>query len=405
MDIFNVSRSTIIKDLREMRRILYRNNLVLEYRVDKGYEIQGDELQKRSLLLIIISEYQYLIKLKSMVFYNESDIEKFMKLFVIIEEKLGVMYVRNTLKDLITLLAIVKYSDLPKIKLKDSEVLMLSKTNEYEIGTEVFKGCIQEKEYLYLTIHLLGLRIQFSENIQLSNEDDYISEIVHFVINEFYNLTLINFKNHDELYNNLYVHLKQALFRYKYGIIYYNELRNQIITEFPQVYRITKIICSKLEKIINHTIGEDEIAFIAIHFGGLMEREQQIIAHPKVMLVCLSGMALYKNLRREIESFTKDIEVIGALRMCDVENLKDKVDYIISAVPLKNIVTKAKILIVNPILNDRERYRIIDFLDLVNVLSYDIHLLDNILADIKDYILEDKVDKVREIISIHVSNK
>ena len=46
MEDFNVSRSTIIKDLREIRNIVTQYNLVLEFNIERGYEIQGSEIQK-----------------------------------------------------------------------------------------------------------------------------------------------------------------------------------------------------------------------------------------------------------------------------------------------------------------------------------------------------------------------
>ena len=405
MDMFDVSRSTIIKDLREIRLLLFRHDLTLDFSIDKGYEIKGEEIQKRSLILIIISEYQYLIKLKLLKLYREDDVALFTSLFVKIEELLGVLYVRTTLSHLMVLLALIKHNNLPKIRLNRDDEKHLLATNEYEIVKSVFQGQINADEYLYIVLHLFGLRIQYNDAMKLTDEDQYLSEIVHFIIHEFYNLTLINFTHQSELYNNLYVHLKQALFRFKFGIIYKNELRNQIMNEFSLVYRITRQICNKLEKIINYKIGEDEVAFIAIYFGGLMEKEHHFIAHPKVLLVCLNGMALYRNLRHEIESFTKDIEIIGAVRECDIDSQKNKVDYIISTIPLKNMQTRAKTLIVNPILNDKERIRIIEFLGLANISILKNDEVENIMDEIKEYIVDNKHDQVKNILTQHINQR
>lgn len=404
MEDFNVSRSTIIKDLREIRNIVTQYNLVLEFNIERGYEIQGSEIQKRSLILIINSDYGYLMDIKSMNYCDESDVTRLSELFIEVEERLNVIYVRSTLHQLAVLLAIIKKNSRPQVhfELEDKEVFYA--TNEYKVVSEVFAEFIKPEEHLFLVLHLLALRVQYSGNSPLTKEDKYIGEIVNFIINEFYLLTLINFKNHDELHNNLYFHMKPALFRFKYGITYRNELKNQIINEFSQVYRITKIITKKLEKIIDYIISEDEITYIAIYFGALIENEQQMIAHPKILLVCLNGKALVRNLRREIESFTKDVVIIDAFRMHDVINLKDKVDYIISTEPLKDIVTKAKTMVVNPILNDRERYRIINFLGLTNVSIYNLDIIDNIMKDLEEYIDESRYSEVKDIIKNHLKN-
>ena len=66
MEVFNVSRSTIVKDLREIRLIVADYNLVLEYNVEHGYEIHGSEIHKRSLILVINSSFV-------VFFLNDSD--------------------------------------------------------------------------------------------------------------------------------------------------------------------------------------------------------------------------------------------------------------------------------------------------------------------------------------------
>lgn len=402
MDEYTVSRSTIIKDLREIRSIVAQFNLVLEFNIERGYEIQGSEIQKRSLMLMICSDYNYLMDIRSANYYDAEVVNLVMELFTSIEEKLNVIYVRSTLHQLAVLIAVIIKNDRPQVHFEPEDKAAFISTNEYKIIAEVFGGHINSNEYVYLVLHLLALRIQYSGHTQATKEDKYIGELVNFMINEFYNLTLINFKNKEELITNLYFHMKPALFRFKYGINYRNELKSQIMNEFSQVYRITKIICKKLEKIIDFIISEDEIAYIAIHFGALIEKEQQMIAHPKVLLVSLNGKALARNLRREVESFTKDVVIIDAFRMYDVISLKDKIDYIISTEPLKDVVTKAKTMVINPILNDRDRYNIINFLGLSNVSLYNTNVVDNIMKDIEMYIDDNKYDDVRDIIKNHL---
>ena len=275
-------------------------------------------------------------------------------------------------------------------------------TEEYQVVSSIFEGFMSPDEYTYIVMHLLALRIQYSKNTQYIGEDKYVSELVNFIINEFYNQTHIDIKHRDELFHNLYLHMKPALFRFKYSITYRNELKDQIINEFSLVYRVTKIITEKLEKIIDYIVSEDEIAYIAIYFGAMIEKEQQIVEHPKVLLVCLNGKALARNLKKEIESFTRDTVIIDAFRESDVINFKDKVDYIISTEPLKDIVTKAKTLVVNPILNDRERYKIINFLGISTSNIYDSDMLDRIMLDINEYILDNKREDVKEIIKSYL---
>ena len=61
-------------------------------------------------------------------------------------------------------------------------------------------------------------------------------------------------------------------------------------------------------------------------------------------------------------------------------------------------------MVVNPILNDRERYRIINFLGLSNATIYNTDIIDNIMDDIDEFINTSKKHEVRDIITGYLKN-
>ncbi len=401
--LFGVSRNTIVNDIKEIRNMISVYNLALEYDNFAGYQIEGLPIRKRSVILNLISNYEYLIKIKSFDMYTDEVVASTLEILKILEKELNIKYVNTTLNYLSILISIIKINDLEPISLGEEDKKVVEDSDEFRACKKIVGSFLSEKEYYYLALHLLGLRIQFAEEYEL-DENDYVKEIVDFLIEEFSKTTLIYFDDDSDLFNHLYTHMKQAMFRLKYGIIYQNELKHQILETYPQVSQVTKTICQRLEKKIGYPIGDDDITFIAMHFGGYLKREKRDILQVKVLLVCLNGVATSKLLRKELEYLLGNLEIIDAVRLDEVAQYKDEVDYIISTVPIKDRSIKKKTLIVNPILTDLDKTKIISFMGLVNPSKSEYDLSDNIVKDIIDYIPASKVDEVRKLILNRVSN-
>lgn len=402
-ELFDVSRNTIVNDIKEIRKMLKVYNLALEYDNFAGYCIEGLEIRKRSVILNLISNYEYLIKIKSFGLYTDEVVQEYLEILKILEKELNIKYVNTTLNYLAMLLGIIKINHFDPIVLNEDDNLVIQNSQEYQAVKKIVGSYLDESEYNYLALHLLGLRIQFAEEYELE-ENDYITEIVEFLIQEFSKITLIYFDDDDDLFNHLYTHMKQAMFRLKYGIIYQNELKDQILESYPQVSQVTRTICQKLEKKIGYPIGDDDISFIAMHFGGYLKREKRDIIHVKVLLVCLNGVATSKLLRKELEYLLGNLEIIDAVSIDDVGKYKDDVDYIISTIPIRDQSIKNKTLQVNPILTDKDKANLISFMGLVNPTKNDVSVTEKIVSDLMEYIPTDKVNEVRKIILNRLAN-
>lgn len=401
-ELFEISRNTVVNDIKEVRKRLSIYNLALEYDTFSGYQIQGLEIRKRSVILNIISSYEYLLKIKSFGLYEEDTVQEVLELLKILEIELNIKYVNTTLNFLSILISIIKNNTLEPITLYEEDRKLIANSDEFKAVKKVIGSFIDENEHYYIALHLLGLRIQFAEEYEL-DENDYVKEIVDFIINEFSRITLIQFDDDSDLYNHLYTHMKQAMFRLKYGIIYQNELKDQILEFYPQVSQVTKTICQKLEKKIGYPIGDDDITFIAMHFGGHLKREHRDISRVKVLLVCLNGVATSKLLRKELEYLLGNLEIIDAVRLEDVGKYKDNVDYIISTIPIKNKEIKHKTIQVNPILTNKDKEKLILSMGLINPTTNEADLSDKIIEDIINFIPKDKVEEVRKLVLNRIS--
>ncbi len=391
---FSLSRNTIVSDIKEARKKISIYNLALEFDSNQGYIIEGSPLRKRSVILNLISKYEYLLKINSYNLFSEKDFKTAYDKFIMLENIVRIRYVHSTIRYLAILVAIIKKKQLEVVKFAPLDESMLIKSKEYRAVKEAFKTYITADELLYLTLHLLGIRVQTP--LELENfEDDYAAETVNYLISEFSKSTLIYFDNQGQLFKDLYLHMKQALFRFKYGIIFENEIKDSIFKNYPQVTHVTKTICSKLEERIGYPISDDDVAYIATHFGAHLKREKRELKRWKVILVCLNGVATSKLLKKELDSLVSNIEIINVVRVEEVEGFKNKVDFIISTVPIKCESANPKFLQINPILTKDDKIKILSLFGEKKVNHNQKYLAKLIYGDIEEYIVENKTKLVK----------
>ena len=371
-------------------------NLALEFNINDGYRIIGPEIQKRSVVLSLISRNEYLLKFSPLEFYDNDTLQRTKEYMYKLEEELDITYVRTTLNTLALLISIIQKQEMNDVVLEKDDTELIQETLEYKAIQKIAGNSLETNEQLYLGLHLLGLRVN---TMPLVNDDDadYVQEIVDFLLREFSKETLIYFDEDHDLIRQLYIHMKQALYRFRYGIIYQNELRNEVIETYPQISNVARRICLKLEKKIGYPIGEDDVTFIAMHFGGALKRQNREIKLSKVLLVCLNGIATSKLLRKELEYMFGNLDIIDAVSLEDIKIYKDDVDYIISTIPIRDKSIRAKVLQVNPVLTEHDKANLVMFMNINNEDEI-VELSKQIVQAIESYIEPSKKSKVQKII-------
>jgi len=356
-ELFLVSRNTVLSDMKELRKEIIRFHLTLEYDNGNGYYIAGSPIRTRSVLLYIYSSYTYLFKINRFDLYDEELVDTVLMKFKEIEEALSVSYVIETKETLAKMLATVKKNTLNPIIFQEEDKKILEESLEFMIVKQFFSDLFDVEEIHYITLHLMGLRVHTSHELE-SQDDAYIKKLVNFMVKRFKDLTLIDLQDEQVLCEGLYFHMKSALIRYKYGIIYENELKEDLKEQYKAIYQISERIAKEMEDMIGHPINENDIAYMAMHFGAHLKRERSELTFPKVLLVCLNGVATSKMLRKELEFLLEHIEIIDAVSLDEVEVYADQVDYIITTIPLDLKDYEQKTIFVSPLLTSIDRDRL-----------------------------------------------
>lgn len=357
-----VSRNTVFGDLRVVVNYLHEYDLTLEYETKKGYLIVGDKIRVRALFLLYFNELRTLYDNGILKFYRRHEIKEHLQKLESIEKELGIDYVEGCLLSLSALIPTMKKNEegLYFPGLKQNEILVMK---EYKLVKKYFVD-LNEKEMIYLTLHLLGARITTATDDMFENPSNQsVYGITKALVTEFEKIACVNFEDKENLERSLFVHINSSLYRYQYGIQVGSPMCNDIIREYPHLFGITKIVCQYLEKIIGIPMPDSEVAYLALHFGANLKISAQTDERLRILIVCANGISTGNMIKREIQKLLPNAKVVGVVAAVNVVNLQSICDLVISAVKVKSAVP---VIFVHPIITDEDRKHILNYHLVIN---------------------------------------
>jgi mannitol operon transcriptional antiterminator len=280
------------------------------------------------------------------------------------EKKLNVRFTDDVLHSLSLRLVLfaARISQGKLIEMDSVEKEVLRETKAFQAAVEIsnkleelFQTTIPEDEQFYLTAHLLGARINYSEEEFLDYSlVESLKIVAEKMVHDFQQYACILFHDRDLLIKNLLLHLKPAYYRVKYGIEIENEIIDSVKTKYHEIFALTKKVIGPFEQLVGRTAHDNEIAYIAIHFGGWLRKEGATPAPRKrVLVVCANGVGTSQILRKQLEGLFSSIDILDTISVREYEENNYQVDLVIST----TAVTKKEVpvIIVNPILTDAEK--------------------------------------------------
>lgn len=166
----------------------------------------------------------------------------------------------------------------------------------------------------------------------------------------------LEFSRYPALLNDLCCHLRSVLYRAEQGRTIENPSVDLIKRQYPQLWEATRSSCDMLaETGVLPALCDEEAAFLAMHFGAIIERENLLRLKTHAVVVCPYGMAscrfLISQLQKEFP--TLQISRCGSVMDLSLSQLEaDQADLVISTIPLD---LDFPCVIVDPILNQRNK--------------------------------------------------
>lgn len=343
----NVSRNTILNDLRFIKNSFAKYELVLTFDVRSGYHVQGQTIQKRAVFLYYLAQITHLINRGILDYLQNVLIQNNMALLSEIESELGEEYVDNTLLQMAILLAMIVWQqdELPSLICDQNEI---TASREFALVQQKFSGLPLE-EQLYITIQLLGARVQFPKQVHEKQTENYfvLSSLANSLIIKFEQIACITFNDRNDLLQKLIVHLSSSFYRYRYGILEGNPIALGIDQKYPELFIITQKVVDSLSQEIGYPIQNSDIAYLALHFGSHFRTSILRKCVVRILVVCQNGVATAQFLRNELEELVPFIEVIDIISARELQHYSHPYDLIVSTVRLESCYNA---IIVNPLL-------------------------------------------------------
>lgn len=384
-----VSRNTIFGDLRVVVNYLHEYDLKLEYETKKGYFIIGDEIRVLALFLLYFNELKILYDDGILKFYRRCEIKEYLKKLENIEKELGISYVEGCLLSLAVLISAMnkEKGELYFPGLKKNEIVVMK---EFKLVKKYFAN-LNEKEMIYLTLHLLGARITTATDDMFENSSNQsVYGITKALVAEFEKTACVNFENKEDLERSLFVHINSSLYRYQYGIQVGNPMCDDIIREYPHLFEITKIVCKYLEKMVGIPMPDSEVAYLALHFGAYLKISSKKDERLRILIVCANGISTGNMIKREIKKLLPNAQIIGVVAAVNVVNLQSICDLVISAVKVKSSVP---VIFVHPIITDEDRKHILNHHLVIN--QNRICIEDSLYDVVKKYVNPDDYENLK----------
>lgn len=149
----------------------------------------------------------------------------------------------------------------------------------------------------------------------------------------------LEFSRYPALLNDLCCHLRSVLYRAEQGRRIDNPSVELIKAQYPALWEATRSSCDMLaETGVLPALNDEEAAFLAMHFGAIIERENLLRLKVHAVVVCPYGMAscrfLISQLQKEFP--TLQISRCASVRDISLEELEqNQADLVISTIPLE----------------------------------------------------------------------
>lgn len=354
IQICQVSRNTIINDLKVVVSKLNEFELRLNYENKNGYVIEGNVIKKRALFFLYFPDLVNFYKVNLETNDTQQDILNNLEKLSYIEKTLDTQYVEETLLAIAYFITFLKDDD-ETLSFSDIDKNKIMESYEYTLVNKVF-NTLSEDSKLYLTLHLLGSRLQTLPfdimNID-ENQEPYI--LAKALVSEFMKLACLQFEHPEDVERSLFVHLKSSLYRYRYGIQLGNPLIEDVRMQYPELFQITKRTVEYVVQQIKVPINDNEIAYLTLHFGSFITLNQ---ANESmfILIVCPNGISTGNMLKGEVMALVPYANKIDVISLSELAKVKIKYDVVISTVVLKNVNNS---ILVHPILTETDRVAIL----------------------------------------------
>lgn len=136
------------------------------------------------------------------------------------------------------------------------------------------------------------------------------------------------------LRDDLYCHLRPMLLRVEQNIRTENPQLDTIRTDYPGLWKATRAACDAVQQqFVLPAISDDEAAYLAMHFGAVLEQNAMFRLRLRVVVACPLGMGSSRFLASRLGNEFPSLQVEGCcsvreLNTADLRRRKNRLHYL-----------------------------------------------------------------------------
>lgn len=358
----DVSRNTILNDLKHVRKIASEFNLGIKYSRINGYVIEGKEFYIRKLLFNVIDNMLQITggdeRIKHLVDVKETELEEVKYRIERVEKQLNLKFTDEKVAimpyDLLLVLRRIYIGN--TIKSFHIEYKEISHTKEYQAAEELLHDSdIPENERLFITLHLLSTNVYWAEMLteeNIPNLEEVLDEMLHL----FEMTACISLHEREELLHKLLLHVTPAYYRIKYHLTEAADVEYLIMEDYKELHHLVKQSTKPLERLIGMEIPENEAAYLTMLIGGWMRKQGESLEEKvKAIVVCPKGVSVSRLMFSELKELFPEFVFLDSLSVREFYEYTLDFDIIFSPVFLE---TEKQLFLASSYLKKEEKTRL-----------------------------------------------
>lgn len=364
-DFLEISKNTVSADMKRVNRFCEDFRVRISYTRESGYHLKGAEDDKRHLMLkaITLLSIRPNAREKFRAIFHQHQLQDrfddYQQVLRNLERQFSLTFIEERMFDFIYLLQMIHIR-----QTQNKLVRIFSDTISFLENQEMFQAAeslqrqldlpAEKEELAYLTIQLLGI---CQGQVSPSTSDTLLT-ITEQILNGFERYASINLSNKEKAIQTLYHHLKPAYYRMLFKIPITNSLLPEIKKEHDYLFTVVKEVLKPIEDVLNLKIPDDEIGFLTLHFGGLLEQSsERSQIEKKAVIVCPNGVSSSLMLETQLKSLFPQFQWASSLSTYNFKKLgKEAYDLVFSTVFLE---TEKPLFILKPIMNEAEKKELV----------------------------------------------
>ncbi|KIR02968.1 Phosphotransferase system, lactose/cellobiose-specific IIB subunit:PRD [Lachnospiraceae bacterium TWA4] len=365
---FNVSESTISKDLKEIEKWFHDSHLEIIKKGGYGVSVSGSEESYRYAIQRFLKENSEDEDIRSLL--NNERLEQITKTLLAMDEPRLKSMTESSFTALVMHIAISIERILQGELIHEGQFKDFKPEAEYMLAVKVanqlekeFELTIPQEEINYIMLHIKGSKLQYTtQNTDASYPlgAENVLDIVDQMIDAFDQEAAYELKLDEDFIHGLLVHLDPTFTRLRNEMNIYNPILEDIKKEYPEIFAKCKNAAKVITNQTGFEVNDEEIGYLTMHFGAAMERikdQKHKERMVEIGVICASGFGVARLMLTKLQNQLKKQVNLHAYGKDELTPYTaSKIDFFVTSIDLEQ--NGVDYLQVSPLIPERDMQRI-----------------------------------------------